>query len=648
VATRLRLRSLTVTTARAERTYEFDNELTVITGAVAMGKSSLLMLVKYALGGNAVLTPAVARHVVHVTLDVVVGESYVLLRRNVTGDRTRVQVLERGSDVPLEFLSILSRKDERTVSQYLLGELGIPAIRVPKSRSRSKTEFVSVGFGDVFGYCYLQAKTIDSSATGHHDAGRDAKRITVFEILFNIVDPEVFALRDARTKLQNEINDKDRALRAVREFLQTSGFSDIDSLRAERWEVQDRLRLARKQLDALHTNVDALIRRDREQRAALTDALNRAAAAREVVAIARDTVRAREAALAQLRLDLAHRDKAALAANLLSPFEFVTCPRCLQSLAGREPHEGRCLLCLQPEPPPLLDDADDDQRARLTAQVAEMATMLGQERAALEAAELRSAEAELAASEAQRRYDELTRDAVSPRVQAVAEASAEVEGLQRRLEAIDQRIATWRTLGDSEQEIVQLRGRKRELDRDIKRLEEQLEARGERLNEISRLFAQEVELIGVSVNGAPTISWDDYLPRIGDSDLDALQASGGGSTTAINVAFSLALLNYAVQHPDVRLPNLLILDSPRKGIGRREREDRELGQRIYERLRNLAQALIGRAQLVIADNDAELSDERGVTLIELTRENSAVPGVENTGVGEAERVEQLPEVEPLT
>ena len=45
MATHLRIHSLTVATARDQRTFTFDSPLTFITGATAIGKSTLLMLV---------------------------------------------------------------------------------------------------------------------------------------------------------------------------------------------------------------------------------------------------------------------------------------------------------------------------------------------------------------------------------------------------------------------------------------------------------------------------------------------------------------------------------------------------------------------------------------------------------------------------
>ncbi|MGW3915012.1 outer membrane protein assembly factor BamB family protein [Streptomyces sp. NPDC005070] len=58
----------------------------MITGPIGTGKSSLLMLFKHALGGSAVLTPAVRENVLSVRAEVVAGDERVVLRRTIEGD----------------------------------------------------------------------------------------------------------------------------------------------------------------------------------------------------------------------------------------------------------------------------------------------------------------------------------------------------------------------------------------------------------------------------------------------------------------------------------------------------------------------------------------------------------------------------------
>lgn len=125
-----------------------------------------------------------------------------------------------------------------------------------------------------------------------------------------------------------------------------------------------------------------------------------------------------------------------------------------------------------------------------------------------------------------------------------------------------------------------------------------------------------------------------------DTELEALQASGGGASTALNIAYHLTLLTAALDSPGVLLPNLLIIDSPRKAIGNSQ-SDRALGRSIHARLVTLAETYKNKIQLIIADNDLPLDIVTPNPVIELTSQRSTVPGVTNTGVGRGKRVEDM-------
>ncbi|MGW3882846.1 AAA family ATPase [Streptomyces sp. NPDC005055] len=95
MAVNLKFLALTLTTADAEKTYRFDQPATVISGPSGSGKSSLLMLLKHAVGGDAILTPAVRDHVHSVCAEVLVGDEHLALRRLIgEAGSNRVDVLD--------------------------------------------------------------------------------------------------------------------------------------------------------------------------------------------------------------------------------------------------------------------------------------------------------------------------------------------------------------------------------------------------------------------------------------------------------------------------------------------------------------------------------------------------------------------------
>ncbi|WP_254651189.1 ATP-binding protein [Streptomyces sp. GbtcB7] len=135
MAVHLRIVSLTVTTAEAEQTYRFDRPATVVTGPIGTGKSSLLMLFKHALGGSAMLTPAVRDNVLSVRAEVVVGDERVVLRRTIEGDTAETVDLLDPRSLALEHtLPVRAGEGATTLSDHLLDALGFPREQIAARR----------------------------------------------------------------------------------------------------------------------------------------------------------------------------------------------------------------------------------------------------------------------------------------------------------------------------------------------------------------------------------------------------------------------------------------------------------------------------------------------------------------------------------
>ena len=102
------------------------------------------------------------------------------------------------------------------------------------------------------------------------------------------------------------------------------------------------------------------------------------------------------------------------------------------------------------------------------------------------------------------------------------------------------------------------------------------------------------------------IDRDTYLPVVNGQPFESLQASGGGIATSVNLAYSLTLLAFGLDHADVLVPSLLVIDSPRKVFGNNA-SDRQRAAEIYSCFRTLSDAYGERLQLIIADNAPRLS-----------------------------------------
>ena len=69
-----RIESVRLDTTSGAVSYEFPRDLTVLAGHTGVGKTTLLELIKYGLGGDGQLAPVARDHVTDVHLSIHVGE----------------------------------------------------------------------------------------------------------------------------------------------------------------------------------------------------------------------------------------------------------------------------------------------------------------------------------------------------------------------------------------------------------------------------------------------------------------------------------------------------------------------------------------------------------------------------------------------
>jgi hypothetical protein len=245
MATNLRIRSLTVATNTAAHTFNFAAPLTLVTGTITMGKSTLLMLIKHALGGNAALTPAVVQHVTHVDLAIQAGNIPMILRRRIGAEAGSVEIIERGSGMVEHTWPVSpTPADGPSISRFLLEALEIPVERVPTSRAGVNARTVALTFRDIFRYCFLQAKEIDRSVVGHLDTHSNPRRIAAFELMFGLTDTELLELKRRRGVERDQANQLEKDAIAVDRFIRDEGILDPDGLRAQRLRLLRQLAAA--------------------------------------------------------------------------------------------------------------------------------------------------------------------------------------------------------------------------------------------------------------------------------------------------------------------------------------------------------------------------------------------------------------------
>lgn len=644
MATNLRIRELSISTATGDYPYVFQAPITAVTGPIGCGKSSMLEVIKHTLGGNATLTPVIEENVSKANVLVDCGQQKFQLQRPTRGRMNMVDIRTLANGEKEVEMSVRESEKGDSVSRALLKALGLPMLSIPRSRTRAAAATSSLTFNDVYTYVYLQQAEIDRSVVYHLDSYREPKRKTVFELLFGLTDPELIELEVLRGQVADRIREAQTRASSVGTFLREASAGDEEELAVEHERLRAELASARAQLDDLRNEVKLRSADD----AAIRDRIRRADAeaseARQAAVHASGEVSAREALVAQLELDLGRQERLGIATAHLGPIEFVVCPRCLQSLSGREVPDGCCILCAQREPIRLSgSNAEQVEELRhLEAQLEETRQLLESDREHCRSLEARARGLEVIVARLRADLDARTRDFVTPRFEAIADTAASAASSEAGLEAVNRIRAYWSQYRELESEISNLTEHARQLDHAIESGKARLSGHRQRLDELSSIFDEIVRFLEVPWYQSARIDTNTYLPIVNGRPFQTL-AVAGGMKTLVNVAYHLALLTFALSQPDTSMPDLLIIDSPRKNLGQSS-EDSALTDRIYRRFRMLADAYGNRVQMIIADNDLPPLAREFVHEIHLDYEHPFVPDVQHPGPDAVERIGVKPKL----
>ncbi|MGC4048228.1 MAG: hypothetical protein QM757_00720 [Paludibaculum sp.] len=206
---------------------------------------------------------------------------------------------------------------------------------------------------------------------GHKDPFKNIKRKYVFDVLYDIHNPEVYNLQERLHAVNVELGQL---------TAQAAGFERM--LSGTPWENRaaliEQLHTARASLQALEAAVITVAVHTqtptREIQALRAEVLR----LDELIANSRVALDREEGSIAQLERLLRQLEtqskrltKAIIAKTYLTDFDFILCPRCGASINEQRATEGACTLCLQP-PAPTLDRKDFvSEQDRVTAQIEE-------------------------------------------------------------------------------------------------------------------------------------------------------------------------------------------------------------------------------------------------------------------------------------
>lgn len=602
MSVRIRIHSVVLVTPQNRFEYSFSDGINAITGEIGSGKSTLLELAKYGFGGSADLRPAVIEGVRRVVVDATIGRTRHRFARDIRG--TSVEILDSDGEVS-ETLSVNVRKNGVRAADYLLDLLDWPQLRIASKRTPGRSQPIS--FFDLFAYCYVPQTEIDRSVVFHLESVRQPKRIATFELLLGLTNEEVEQARVDIGGIEQDLADRRRHLETIDAFLSQGGTPSEEQLIAQRNRATDSISEADDRLAAAQAVVDAATTSMERTRAELADAVAALHSAEGQLRDLDAELGERRRLADQIRAGLTRLERAGAAAHILGGIEYRQCPRCMQSVDPERFDESTCYVCGQPEPEGRAeelsspDPAVQRERIRLLALEAEIAELdedARREHVTLEelrqttARRIDSAEGELA---------DQSRQQLSPAIEALRTASADRATSEESVRQIDIQLETWAERSRLAQPVLELEGRLDARKADLQRELDVAANRRVRVSELSDLFDEIIQELDMPwYEPGAHIDARTYLPVVNGVDIKDL--GSGGMKMMTNVAYHLALLTYGLANRIDTIPDLLIIDSPRKNLGSTP-EDQAHAQAFYRWVTALVDSYNGQFQIIIADND---------------------------------------------
>src|ERR1700722_8729253 len=134
-------------------------------GKISAGKSSIVRLIDFCLGGGLERTPAIMQELVSVSLYCRIADFDVVLDREAQGSN-QVQVTWQGKgDESAKVLAPLQRLPDRgpiwgediyTLSDLMFFLWGVTPIKVRRSKREADSPLVRLSLRDLLFYCYLE------------------------------------------------------------------------------------------------------------------------------------------------------------------------------------------------------------------------------------------------------------------------------------------------------------------------------------------------------------------------------------------------------------------------------------------------------------------------------------------------------------
>ncbi|MBA7564763.1 hypothetical protein ES708_06431 [subsurface metagenome] len=612
---RIQLRDLTVRTRRTNEKIHFSEIVTFIHGPVSTGKSTIVRLIDYCLGGDMEWTPAVQQEFVAADLSLHLGKYGCTLERSAE-DTQSVRVTWWGPDHESESVNApLGAQTEPLIDAevYNLSDLifhlcGITPIKVRKRSRDPESPTIRLSFRDIWRYCYLDQTHLDSSFFRLEDPFRGRKSQDAMRFFTGLHSERLSQFEEELMSAIDEQRSKREAVKQIRTFMDRFELGSELDVAGQLEEAQRRLSQMEKERTGIESGRATEIHPTDDLRKQLRLLSVEISDLRQAVTDSQASTSEQKALRAELITAKTKAARLQEAGKVLEGARYDRCPACGASISDRVPDTEQCQLCGSTQSGQANDrpleleairrdlneriDQIGDSIARRERELSRMKRQLEQ-MTATKAGLDKQLQQELA------RYD-------SAFIERIRGVEREIATLSERIRSLQKLQLMPQAVNALEEEAGGLQGRIDRFRSSSKEERERLRKADANIAAIAAEFRRmmmAVSFPGVSDDDQVALDPRNWRPTVlhGEQEWSFWDTGSGGKKTLFNVCYALALHAVAVER-GMPVPQVLIIDSPTKNIS--EDENPELVHLLYEEIYRLASSTsFPSLQFLLIDSD---------------------------------------------
>ncbi|MEC5212366.1 hypothetical protein RCH06_000906 [Polaromonas sp. CG_9.5] len=598
---------------------KFEEGLNLIWGDLDSGKSSILNLIDYCMGGGNkhLLYEEMASHGRIALLEVDLNGSVFTLERDILNEDSPIKVHTGAFDgrfttFPM-LMSASSAKEmpDGWISDFILDTLGIPKVKIKESRLREDSDSDRLSFRDLMKLLYLKQTRVGSDALlDYTNPSVFNKNVEIQKFVFNIHDDNLATLQSDLAAELNEQKELGRSELFIRKFLQDVAIS-VDKLE----QTHDEVERQESRINEIDEAVEAVKRDFALSTDVGLEISNSVGRIRNEIDILDQTL---------VSIEIKYENYVKLSNTYRFDLDAINLSKLSRSVMQISESENRtvpCPLCateLTLSSAVVEDDDLDHQIKSLKNRDAGIQTTLTRLREQQQESLTKKGQLTSMLKEATRGFDENNITNISPLISAIQALETSKTALKVELAQAERNSAIAHKFKDIGLKLDIKTSLISNLRRAIKAIQDGLVGLDEVIEALTKLLNIHMQKSGLQK--VSNVYFDKkFIAHF--RGISYYNTSSGGVRTITSIATFVSRLKYLLVTPS-NLPSFLMIDTPGQNIGRyrandddSEVSDPKIYENIFKQIVEVtehAREKGRKCQVIIVDNDMPESLIEGV------------------------------------